>query len=179
MTLFQPRGGRFGARRWVRLAAALALAALLSGCGPADTGLQRDAARQLQEQVLIVSQGAAANDPAAALKALDSLEAALASAAGSGQVSEDRRRGIMTSAAAVRADLTAAMEAIAATAKAAEEAAAATAAAEAEKTRAEAEASAQAAAESAAAAAPVPAPAQAPAPGPAKGSEGKGKGRNG
>ncbi|TAP39954.1 hypothetical protein [Arthrobacter sp. S39] len=178
MTLLRSRGGRSGARRCIRLAAALALAALLAGCGPAETGLQRDAARQLQEQVLSVSQAAAANDPAAALKALDGLEAGVASAADRGQVSEDRRRGIMTSVAAVRADLTAAVEALAAAAKAAEEAAAATAAAEAEKARAEAEASAQAAAESAAAAAPVPAPAQAPAPAPAKG-ESKGKGKNG
>ncbi|MDR7160066.1 hypothetical protein [Arthrobacter sp. BE255] len=177
MTLFQTRRRWFETRRLIRLATVLALATLLAGCGPAETGLQRDAARQLQEQVLGVSQAAAANDPAAALKALESLEAGLASAAGSGQVSEDRRRGIMTSVAAVRADLTAAVEAAAA--KAAEEAAAAAAAAEAEKARAEAEASAQAAAESAAAAAPAPAPAQAPAPAPAKGSEGKGKGKNG
>ncbi|MEW9872809.1 hypothetical protein [Arthrobacter sp. HS15c] len=176
MTLFRPRGGGRGARRCLRLAAALALAAMIAGCAPADTGLQRDVARTLQQQVLGVSQAAAANDPAAALKALDSLEAGVASAADSGQVSEDRRRGIMTSVAAVRADLTAAMEAAAAAAKAAEEAAAATAAAEAEKARAEAEASAQAAAESAAAAAPVPAPA--PPPAPAKG-EGKAKGKNG
>ena len=175
MTLFACRG-RSCARGFAFLAA-LTLATLIAGCGPAGTDLQPDAARQLQEQVLSVSQAAAANDPAAALKALDSLEADLATAAGSGQVSEERRRGIMTSVAAIRADLAAAIEAAAAAARAAEEAAAAQAVAEAEKARAEAEA--QTAAESAAAAAPVPAPAQAPAPAPAKGSEGKGKGKNG
>ena len=148
---------------------------LLAGCGPADTGLQRDTARQLQELVLGVSQSAAANDHTAALKALDSLEADLASAAGSGQVSEERRRSIMTSITAVRADLTAAIEAAAAAAKAAEEAAAAAAAAEAEKARAEAEAAARAAQEYTVPVVAAPIPAPAPAPEQKKGNEGNGQ----
>lgn len=37
-----------GARYLAFFLAALSVAALLSGCGPAETGLQRDAARQLQ-----------------------------------------------------------------------------------------------------------------------------------
>lgn len=167
-------GPRPGTGGWARLAAALMLAASLASCAPAETGLQRDAARQLQERVLSVSQAAAANDPAAALQALDALEAELSTAAGEGKVSEERRRTIMTVVTAVRADLTSALEAAAA-AKAAEEAAAAEA-------RAEAEATAKASQE---AAAPVPpAPARDPAPEPApggndKGNEGKGKGKDG
>ncbi|HJW00551.1 MAG TPA: hypothetical protein VJ617_15780 [Arthrobacter sp.] len=158
------------------LAAALVLTACLAGCGPADTGLQRETAGQLQERVLGVSQAAAANDHPAALKALDGLEADVAAAAGGGRMSEDRRRAIMTSIAAVRADLSAAAQAAAdAAAKAAQEASAA-AAAEAEKARAEAEATANAVQEQV----PVmPAPAPAPAPEPGKGSEGKGKNKNG
>ena len=155
-------------------------AASLAGCGPAETGLQPDTARHFQEQVLGVSQAAAANDHAAALTALESLEADVVAAAGSGQVSEERRRTITTSITAVRADLAAAIQAAtdAAAAKAREEAAAAAAAAaaEAEKARAEAEAAAKAAQEQASA---VPPPAPAPAPEPGKGGEGKGKNKNG
>jgi hypothetical protein len=181
--------GRSAAKGAVHLAAAVMLAASLAGCGPAETGLQRDTARQLQERVLSVSQAAAANDHAAALKELDSLEADVTAAASSGQVSEDRRRTITTNIAAVRADLQAAVETAVAEAKAAEEAAAAAAAAEAqaqaEAERARAAAEAEAAAKAAQEAgqqvvpAPVPEPAPAPAPGPAEGKgEGKGKGKN-
>lgn len=159
------------ARSWgAGLAAALVLAASLAGCGPAATGLQRDTASHFRELVLGVSQAAAANDHAAALTALESLEADVASAAGSGKVSEERRRSIMTSITAVRADLNAAAEAAAAAAKAAEEAAA-------EKTQAAAEAAAQATQENTAPV--VPAPAPAPAPEVGKGAEGKGKNKNG
>ena len=134
--------------RGLAAAAALLLAGSLAACGPADTGLQHDAARQLQERVLGVSEAAAA---------LDGLEADLAAAVGNGQVSEDRRRSIMTAAAAVRADLTAA--------KSAADAAAAEAAA----------AQQQAAAAEAAKVAPAPA---APAPAESKGNDGKGKGKD-
>jgi hypothetical protein len=138
--------------------------------------LQRGAAGQLQQRVLSVTQAAAANDHALALQALDSLEGDVASAAGNGQVSEDRRRTIMTSIAAVRADLTAAVQAAeAAAAKAAEEAAAAAAAAaaaEAEQAQAE---SSEAAQEGTAT---VPAPVQeGPAQEQGKGSDGKAKGK--
>ncbi|MET3141771.1 MULTISPECIES: hypothetical protein [unclassified Arthrobacter] len=177
MTRPHSRGKRAGARG-AGLAVTVMLAAALAGCGPADTGLQRDTAQKLQELVLGVSQAAAAADHAAALKTLDSLETDVASAAGSGRVSEERRRSIVTSITAVRADLKAAAEAAteaaAAAAKAADEAAAA--AAEAAKTKADAEAAAQAAQEYTAPVVPVPAPA--PAPEPAKG-EGKGKNKNG
>ena len=172
MTLFHCPGRRNGAPG-AGLAAAVVLAASLAGCGPADTGLQRDTAKQLRELVLDVSEAAAATDHTAALKTLDSLETDVASATGSGQVSEERRRSIMTSIAAVRADLKAAAEAAAAAAKAADEAAAA--AAEAEKTKADAAAAAQAAQENTAPV--VPAPVPAPAPEQGKG-EGKGKGKN-
>ncbi|MCO4254078.1 hypothetical protein [Pseudarthrobacter cellobiosi] len=175
MTPFQSKNQRTGARG-AGLAAALAVAVSLAGCGPADTGMQRDTAHQLQELVLGVSQAAAANDHAAALKTLDSLEADVATAAGSGQVSEERRRKIMTSITAVRADLNAAADAAAAAAKAA--GAVAAAAAEAEKTKTDAEAAAQAAQENTAPVVPVPVPAPAPAPEQGKG-EGKGKNKNG
>lgn len=172
MTRFHSTDHRVGARG-AGLAATLVLATSLAGCGPADTGLQRDAAQQLQELVLGVSQAAAATDHTAALKTLDSLESDVASAAGSGQVSEERRRSIITSITAVRADLNAAAEAAAAAAKAAEEAVAA--AAEAEKTSGDAEAAAQAAQKNTAPVVPVPVP----APEQAKGTEGKGKYKNG
>lgn len=180
MTPFRSKNQSAGARG-AGLAAALALTASLAGCGPAATGLQRDTASHLQEVVLGVSQAAAANDHTAALTALESLEADVASAAGSGQVSEERRRRIMAGITAVRSDLNAAAEAAAeaaVAAKAAEEAAAA-----AEKTKADAEAAAQAAEENTAPVVPAPvqAPVQAPAPAPeeGKGAEGKGKNKNG
>ncbi len=105
MTLTRSRSRRTGARG-ACLAAALVLVASLAACGPADTGLQRDTAHQLQEQVLGVTKAAAANDHAAALTVLNKLEADVAAAAGSGHISEERRRRITTSIAAVKADLT-------------------------------------------------------------------------
>ncbi|MCP9000397.1 hypothetical protein NFC73_11750 [Pseudarthrobacter sp. RMG13] len=162
------------ARSWgAGLAAAIAVMASLAGCGPAATDLQRDTASHFRELVLGVSQAAAANDHSAALTALENLEADVATAAGSGQVSEERRRSIMTSITAVRADLNAAAEAAGA-AKAAEEAAVA-----AEKAKADAEAAAQATQEKTAPVVPAPVPAPAPAPEEGKGAEGKGKNKNG
>lgn len=181
MTSSDSKAQRSRAGGWLNAALALVLAASLAGCGAAETGLQRDAARQLQVGVLGVSQAAAANDHAAALLALDRLETGLASAVSDGQVSEERRRTIMTVIRAVRADLTAAVEATeaAVAAKAAEEAAAAAAAAEKAKGDAAAEAAAKAVQENAAPGVPVPVPAQEPAPGQGKDNEGKGKGKNG
>lgn len=188
MMPFRPTGRRFGARAWVHVVAGLVLAAALTGCGPAGTGLQPGAASQFQQHVMVVSQAAAANDHGAALQALGSLEADLAAAAGNGEVSEERRRTIMTSIAAVRADLNAAVEAAeAAAAQAAEEAAAAEAqaAAEAERAKAAAETPPATAPDSPEPAAPAPLPAPAPpqeqtSPGQeqGKGSEGKGRGKN-
>jgi septal ring-binding cell division protein DamX len=157
VTPFQNSHSRSGKARVMPVAAALLLAAALAGCAPADTGLQQDAARQLQGRVLGVSQAAAGNDHAAALKALERLEADLGAAATNGQVSEDRRRSIVAAAAAVRADLEAA---VATAAKAAEEAAAAeTAKADADDEAVQEET-----------AAPTPADTS-------KGSAGKGKGK--
>lgn len=167
------RNQRPGTRR-TAIAVALVLAASLAGCGPADTGLQRDAAHQLQEHVLVVSKAAAGSDHAAALKGLAELEAEVMSASGNGQISEQRRRRIMTSVAAVRADITAAIEAAAVAAKAA--AAAKTAAAE--KAKAESEAAAKAAQETTAPVIVVPPPAPVTAPGQGKGKQGKGQSKN-
>lgn len=174
MTVCGAKGRRSAVQALVRGSAALVLAGSLGACGPADTGLERGAAGQLQQRVLSVTQAAAANDHAAALQGLDSLETDLASAAGNGQVSEERRRTIMTTIAAVRADLTAAAQAAeAAAAKAAEEAAAA-AAAVAEKAQAEAPSEA---AEQSTAPMPEPLPEPGPAQEQGKGSDGKAKGK--
>ncbi len=154
--------------------AALLAAGLLSGCGTGDAGLQREAARQLQARVLEVTQASSQNDPAAALQALEGLEAELEAAQAEGRISEERRRTITTIATAIRADLN---EAIAA------EKAAADKAAEEERIAAE-----KAAAETPPPAAEVPAPAPVPEPAPApapaagnddkKDNEGKGKGED-
>jgi hypothetical protein len=148
--------------------AAVLAAALLSGCATTEAGLEREAARQLQARVLEVTQASSENDPAAALRALEGLEAELEAAQSEGQISEERRRSITTIATAVRAELNGAIAAAekAAANKAAEEA--------------------RIAAEQAAAATPPPAAeAPAPAPGPEaekdddkKDNEGKGKGND-
>ncbi len=162
---------RAAAAHGLTAATAVLLAGSLAACGPAETGLQGDSARQLQERVLRVSQAAAANDLSGGLSALDSLEADLASAVGSGQVTEERRRSITTAAAAVRADLTAAKAAAdAAAAKAAADAAAAKAAEDAAAAQKQAEADAAAA--EAAKVSPAPA---SPSSDEGKGNKGKGK----
>ena len=184
MTRFKPERCRTRTRGKLGLATALVLAATLAGCSPPETGLPPDTARQFQERVLAVSEAANANDHSTALKTLESLEGDVAAAAGTGLVSGERRRRILTSITAVRADLTAAIDNAAAAAKAAAEAAAA-AAAEADQARAQAEAEAEAAAAASTAqqytapgvAAPAPAPANAPEQ--KRGNEGKGKEKNG
>ena len=143
-------------------------AGILTGCAAGNNGLQREVAAQLQARVLEVTQASSQNDPAAALKALDGLEADLSAAQAKGQLSEDRRRSITTVATAVRADLNEAIAAQkAAAAKAADDA--------------------RTAAEQAATQGPSPAPettsaepAPAPAPGNASGDGADaGKGNNG
>ena len=182
MTRFKPERCRTRTRGKLGLATALVLAATLAGCSPPETGLPPDTARQFQERVLAVSEAANANDHSTALKTLESLEGDVAAAAGTGLVSGERRRRILTSITAVRADLTAAIDNAAAAAKAAAEAAAA-AAAEADQARAQAEAEAAAAASTAqqytapGVAAPAPAPANAPEQ--KRGNEGKGKDKTG
>jgi hypothetical protein len=142
-------------------------AGLLSGCGPRDASLQPGAARQLQARVLEVSEASSRNDPAAALQALQNLEADLAAAQSKGQVSEERQQTITTIAAAVRADLN---EAVAAASKAAEEA----------RTAEEAAAAAQAS--QAVIQTPAPAPEPSPEPAPVNGNgdgDGDGDGKKG
>ncbi|ADX72316.1 hypothetical protein Asphe3_11340 [Pseudarthrobacter phenanthrenivorans Sphe3] len=156
------------------ISAALLAAGLLGGCGANETGLQRDAARQLQARVLEVTQASSQNDPAAALKALEGLEAELDAAQAEGKISEDRRRSINTVVTAVRADLN---EAVAA----AEKAAADKAAEEARIAQEQAAAETPPPAVQTPAPAPVPVPAPAPAPAPEadkKDNEGKGKGND-
>ena len=129
------------------------LAAALAGCGSPAPELDRDAARQLQSQVLSVSQAAAANDPAGSLKLLDGLMTRLDAAAASGEVSFKRHQSIKSAIDAVRADLAA--QQAAAQRAAAEQAAAAQATQE--KAAAEKAAAEQAAAAQAVAPAPAPA----------------------
>lgn len=137
---------------------AVLAAGLLAGCAGPDTGLQTEAARQLQARVLAVSEASARNDPAAALTALDALETELAAAADSNRISAERRQNITTIAAAVRADLNQAIAAAeAAAAQAAEEARIAAAKA-AEQAQIEAAAAAEAAAAEAAAVPAAPPP---------------------
>jgi hypothetical protein len=171
--------GRGASRCVSAAAAALLVAGSLAACGPADSGLKRDTAAQLQQHVLTVSQAAAGNDPTEALNALAALEADLAAATSNGAVSDARRRSIVTAVAAVRADLNEA----AAAAKAAEDAAAAAKVAEdAAAVQRQAEAAAAAAtsvAPAAVAPAPAPAPEQAPAPAQNNGKAGKAKGKDG
>ena len=159
---------RFRRQRALPFAAALILAATLAGCAAPDAGLQRETARQFQERVLNVSQAAADKDHAAALTALERLESDLSASSTSGQVSEDRRRTIMTAVAAVRADLTAA-----------EAQARAAAADAAERAQADADAAEKAAQETSVPVVPAPVPAPAPAEDTAKGNTGKGKGKDG
>ena len=118
MTLRPPAMGRL----LLSCSAALLAAALLNACAAPGNGLQREAATRLQARVLEVTQASSQNDPASALKALEGLDADLSAAQAKGQVSEERRRSIMTVASAVRADLNEAAAARAAAAKAAEDA---------------------------------------------------------
>jgi hypothetical protein len=147
------------------------LAAALAGCSAPAAELGPDAAKQLQSQVLAVTEAAAANDVAGSLKLLDELVVKLDDAATRGEVSFKRHQSIRASVEAVRADLMAQQAAAAAAAEAAEAA----------RVAAEQEAAAQAAAKAAAdaaAAAPPPAvfaPAViAPAPAPVQENPGKG-----
>ncbi|SDK37660.1 mucin-associated surface protein [Arthrobacter sp. ok362] len=161
--------GRSRYRMPAALLAGLLAAGALAGCGPAPE-LGRDAARQLQTQVLAVSEAAAANDPAGSLKHLDELLTRLDALAASGEVSFRRHQSIKSSIDAVRADLVAQQAAAEAARKAAATASAKQAAA------AQAAAQAAAAARAApAAVAPAPAPARAPAPAPAPAGKGKSK----
>ncbi|MFP5312968.1 MAG: hypothetical protein ACLGH7_11285 [Actinomycetes bacterium] len=130
--------------------AALLAGSLLTGCAQ-ESGLQREAAAQLQARVLEVTQASSRNDPATALQALEGLEADLQAAQARGQVSEERRRSITTVATAVRADLQEAVAVQQAAAKAAED------------TRVAADQAAQTPSSGTAAAQPQPAPAPAPA----------------
>lgn len=157
-------GSRSPAGFQPRRVLAVVLAATLAGCSAPQPDLGRDAARQLQSQVLAVTGSAAANDLTGTLKLLDELVAGLDSAAARGEVSFKRHQSILASVEAVRADLVAQQAA----------------AAEAARVAAEQEAAAQAAAEAAAAAARTPGPVViAPAPGPEnRGKDGKAKGKD-
>ncbi|KNH18538.1 hypothetical protein ACU18_07300 [Arthrobacter sp. ZBG10] len=168
-------------KRWRRIpviwSAALLALGLLAGCSGGETGLQRDTARQLQERVLEVTQASAKNDPAAALKALDSLDAELDAALAKGQISTERHKSVTTIADGVRADLQADL---AAAQKAAEDARIAAEKAAAEKAAAEKAATEPPApAPSPETIVPAPAATEAPAPDPGSGNSDSNSGDNG
>lgn len=133
-----PRFHRPSHKRWRLVLAAGLVSAALTGCSTAAPDLEHDAAQQLQAKVLTVSEAAAGNDPAAALKSLDELVAQLDASAADGGVSFKRHQSIMTAIEAVRADLAAA-QAQSEAAAAAEAAAAEAAAAAAQESQAAAE----------------------------------------
>jgi hypothetical protein len=140
------------------------LAGALAGCAASPPDLSSDAAKQLQSQVLAVTEAAAADDSAGALKLLDELVTKLNEAAARGEVSFKRHQSIRGSLEAVRADLTAKQAAVEAARVAAEQEAARVAAeqeaaAQAAAAQAAAQAAEEAAARAAAEAAVVPAPA--------------------
>jgi hypothetical protein len=164
------RGGRCPRRRSataVFLACAVLFAGALAGCG-APPELRPEAARQLQSQVLAVTEAAAAEDPAGSLRLLDELATRLDQAAARGDVSFRRHQNIRASIAAVRTDLTAQQAAAEAARRATEQAAAETARAAAEQAAADQAAAAQAAAAQ-------PPAVVTPAPAPANNGKAKGK----
>ena len=99
----------------------------LSGCGAIQPDLGEDAAKRLQSQVLKVTELAAADDPAAALNALEDLARQVDTAAANGEVSFKRHQSLYRAIDDVRADLEA--DQAAAQAKADADAAAAAASA--------------------------------------------------
>lgn len=152
------------------------LAGSLAGCAGPAPELDGAAAGQLQSQVLAVTEAAATDDSAGALKLLDELVSRLDAAAADGKVSFKRHQSIKTAIDAVRADLTAKVAQQQAAAAAAAKAAADQAAAQQAEAAAAQAAAAQAAADQAAA--DQAAAAQAPAPAPANpGQNGKAKGK--
>lgn len=169
MTSLPVNRGRWSPQRWRAVVTAALLAAALAGCSSTAPDLATEAAQKLQAKVLTVSQSAAGNDHASALKSLDELVAELDASAAEGSVSFKRHQSITKAIEAVRADLTAARVQAEADAATAKEAAAAAAKAEADA------AAAKAAAEEAAKQAPAPVlpPAQDNS---GSGNKGKGKG---
>jgi hypothetical protein len=97
----------------------------LAGCGGTAPELESDAAAQLQQRVLAVTNAAAANNPATALKSLGQLSSDLDSAAAAGHVSFKRHQTITVAIDLVKADLAAAQAARKAAAEAAAKAKAA------------------------------------------------------
>ena len=96
----------------VALALTVSLGAIsLSGCAAPDSGYDPDAAKQLQSEVLAVSELAATTEFASALLALAELDASLKDARARDLITEERYASIVTASALVRADLEAAIAA--------------------------------------------------------------------
>lgn len=87
------------------------IAALLGGCA-AETSIDGATSTQFQASVISIAESASSGDPAGALAQLGELESALQLALDEGRVSTRRGAEITAAVALVRADLTAAVEAI-------------------------------------------------------------------
>ncbi|WP_407344000.1 hypothetical protein [Pengzhenrongella phosphoraccumulans] len=112
-----------------RLAIAVLVTGLLTGCAGAPPDLTDDAGARLQADVLEVTRAAAANDLPSARAALETLTTQLSTDRESGAVSPDRGQLIEASIVLVAADLTSLEQAEADAKAAATKAAAAKAAA--------------------------------------------------
>jgi len=99
----------YGAARAVAVLCAVAVVTALSGCAPAEPGIDTAVSSVLQASVADVTQAAANDDPEGALAALDVLEAQLKEDTASGAIGADRSAQIQASIDLVRADLTAAL----------------------------------------------------------------------
>ena len=97
-------------RRAGWLAPVLVLTLVFSGCAQADTDLTAESAGELQSLVVSVAETAATGDYAAAMAELGALQAALDTAWGHGDVSDERAARIQTAIDVVRADLVQAAE---------------------------------------------------------------------
>ncbi|MET0989034.1 MAG: hypothetical protein ABWY54_00155, partial [Glaciihabitans sp.] len=86
------------------VAAGILTAALLTSCS-STPALTDDASAELQSAVSAVATPAAANDPAGALAALDTMQATLDAQIGAGSVTAERAAEIQANIDQVRADL--------------------------------------------------------------------------
>ncbi len=89
----------------IALTIVLAAALGLSGCAPTSPGITASTSELMQSTIGVAAEQAAAGDAAGSLATLNSLEAQLNAAIGSGDVSAARAAGIQDAIDLVRADL--------------------------------------------------------------------------
>lgn len=95
-------------KRSLGLGAVVVAGALVTGCSSSSSGLGSAAGSQLQADVAVLTQTAAAHDWSAARSSLARLRADLVAARTAGSVSDERAAAIQSAVTAVAADLTAA-----------------------------------------------------------------------